>query len=193
MALKAVQEAAVGFDTVCDYIPVVSAATNIISLVVKIALEIFEAIDVDLHRSILQQPLFKHYDDKSVLVCILLCIPGLNFIVALVRDSDEVSDARERTRASEANYNNRMAELRERGSAALMQAQKAVELAESSRQGLRKEQQDRENEMLQLLDESKAKMDAENDPHKKELWVSYIQMLETTLSSSRQLAKHLGV
>jgi hypothetical protein len=86
MVLKTVQESAIIIDSVCDYIPTVSTVSNLVSLVIKVALEIFEAIDPAFHRAILRQPVFKHFDDKSTLVCLLLCIPGVNIVVALIRD-----------------------------------------------------------------------------------------------------------
>lgn len=86
MDLKRVQEVVITIDKVCDYIPLVSSETNIVSLVIKVTLEIFRIINADFHQKALEQPLVKHYHEKKLFVCIGLCIPVINTIIALERD-----------------------------------------------------------------------------------------------------------
>lgn len=86
MDMKGVQEIGIKINKVCDYIPVVSTGTNIIALVIKVALQVFEFVEASFYNDLVAQPLLKSYKEKSFGTCIALCIPIINVAAAFEND-----------------------------------------------------------------------------------------------------------
>lgn len=86
MSSHPIQDKIITIDTYSDYIPLASTATNIISLVMKMALGIFELIDQNFRNEIFKNPLYKYCVDKSAVDCVFLSIPIFNILWSLARD-----------------------------------------------------------------------------------------------------------
>lgn len=77
----------IAIDLIMDYIPIISIVNNVVDIVAKIALGSLSIVFSKFYKSIEENHYVSHLNQKSIITCVFLTIPVINFFVALIHQN----------------------------------------------------------------------------------------------------------